>query len=99
MISWADFPGRSFERRWDKFLINNDSIDASFYSDLSLHDIVLSQKIPQIDLINKNLVNTQSSTLMTIKDGLPCLTIRAGTARLPGRSFTISINSETDLKL
>jgi len=43
-----------------KFSTNNDSVEAILYSDLSLHDIVLSQQIPQIDLLNNNLVNTQN---------------------------------------
>lgn len=38
----------------------NDSVEASLYSEHSFHDIVLSQQIPQIDLLNSNLVNTQS---------------------------------------
>ena len=35
-----------------------DSIETSLYNELSLHDIVLSQQIPQIDLLNNNVVNT-----------------------------------------
>ncbi|MFT5852207.1 MAG: hypothetical protein ACI87J_002183 [Colwellia sp.] len=37
-----------------------DSIETSLYNELSLHDIVLSQQIPQIDLLNNNVVNTQN---------------------------------------
>ncbi|MGB2742071.1 MAG: TolC family protein [Cognaticolwellia sp.] len=43
-----------------KFSTGNDSVEATLYSDLSLHDIVLSQKIPQIDLLNNKLVHTKS---------------------------------------
>ena len=43
-----------------KFSTSNDSVEATLYSDLSLHDIVLSQQIPQIDLLNNNLVNTRN---------------------------------------
>lgn len=37
-----------------------DSIETSLYNELSLHDIVLSQQIPQIDLLNNNVVNTKN---------------------------------------
>lgn len=43
-----------------KFSTGNDSVEATLYSDLSLHDIVLSQQIPQIDLLNNKLVHTKS---------------------------------------
>ena len=43
-----------------KFSTGNDSVEATLISDFSLHNIVLSQQIPQIDLINNNLVSTQN---------------------------------------
>lgn len=43
-----------------KFTIGNDSVEATLTSDLSLHDIELSQQIPQIDLLNNKLVHTKS---------------------------------------
>ena len=42
------------------FSTGNDSVEATLYNDLSLHDMVLSQQIPQIDLLNNKLVQTQS---------------------------------------
>ncbi len=43
-----------------KFTTGNDSVEATLYNDLSLHDMVLSQQIPQIDLLNNKLVQTQT---------------------------------------
>ena len=43
-----------------KFSTGNDSVEATLTSDLSLHDIELSQQIPQIDLLNNKLVHTKS---------------------------------------
>jgi outer membrane protein TolC len=43
-----------------KLSTGNDSVEATLYSGLSLHDIVLSQQIPQIDLLNNRLVNTKN---------------------------------------
>ena len=43
-----------------KFTTGNDSVEATLYNDLSLHDMVLSQQIPQIDLLNNKLVHTKS---------------------------------------
>lgn len=37
-----------------------DSRETSLYNELPLHDIVLSQQIPQIDLLNNNVVNTKN---------------------------------------
>lgn len=43
-----------------KFTTGNDSVEATLFNDLSLHDMVLSQQIPQIDLLNNKLVHTKS---------------------------------------
>tara|TARA_R110001583_G_scaffold71614_6_gene201551 strand:- start:26 stop:1351 length:1326 start_codon:yes stop_codon:yes gene_type:complete len=43
-----------------KFSTGNDSVEATLYSDFSLHDIELSQQIPQIDLLNNKLVHSKS---------------------------------------
>lgn len=39
---------------------NNDSVEATLYNDLSLHDIVFSQQVPQIELLNNQIVNTKN---------------------------------------
>ena len=43
-----------------KFMTGNDSVEATLFNDLYLHDMVLSQQIPQIDLLNNKLVHTKS---------------------------------------
>jgi outer membrane protein TolC len=43
-----------------KLSTNNGSVDTGLYSDLSLHNIVLSEQLPQIDLFNNDLVNAKN---------------------------------------
>lgn len=43
-----------------KFSTGNDSVEVTLTSDLSLHDMVLSQQLPQIDLLNNKLIHTKS---------------------------------------
>ncbi len=43
-----------------QFSTNNDSLEANLYSGLSLHGIALSNQLPQIDLLNTDLVKTEN---------------------------------------
>jgi len=47
------------EKSNKKVMANHSTEEAALYSDISLHNIVLSQQIPQIELLNSDLVQTK----------------------------------------